>query len=77
MTNETTKRTISESADKIELKTKVKRGTGTRDEDKYALRVKGDDPDDVAGDMAALLDAMDNHDLVDDVRAMQPGDTNE
>jgi len=33
--------TVSESADKIVVKTKVKRGTGTRDEDKIDVKVKG------------------------------------
>ncbi|WP_394743329.1 DUF7389 domain-containing protein [Natronococcus roseus] len=37
--------TVSESADKITLKTKVKRGSGTRDQDTIEAKVKGNDPD--------------------------------
>jgi hypothetical protein len=64
---------VNESADKIELKTKLKRGTGTRDEDKYALKVKGDSAEDVAATMAALQTAMADEGLVETTRAMQPG----
>lgn len=60
--------TVSESADKITLKTKLKRGTGTRDEDKFDAKVKGDDPDEVAERMADLMDALDEHDLVQTAR---------
>jgi len=71
---DTTTHHINESADKITLKTKLKRGTGTRDEDKYDLKVKGDDPEAVAETMAALQAAMQDQGLVDTTRAMQPGD---
>jgi hypothetical protein len=42
-----TEHRISESADKLTLTTKVKRGDGTRDEDRIKVKVKGDDPDEV------------------------------
>ena len=64
-----TRHTISESADKITLKTKLTRGTGTRDQEKFDAKVKGDDPDAVAKRMAELVDALDDHDLVETVRA--------
>ena len=69
MTDKNTRHTISESADKITLKTDLKRGTGTRDEDKFKAKVKGDDPDAVAERMAELVEALDEHDLVETVRA--------
>jgi hypothetical protein len=71
---DTTTHHINESADKITLKTKLKRGTGTRDEDKYDLKVKGNDAEDVAETMATLQAAMQDHGLVDTTRAMQPGE---
>ncbi len=46
MAYDTTK-TISESADKIQAETKVKRGTDTRDQDTIKVKVKGDDPQEV------------------------------
>jgi hypothetical protein len=43
--SEDVRRNISESADKINLEMKVKRGTGTRDQDTIKVKVKGDDPE--------------------------------
>jgi multidrug efflux pump subunit AcrB len=63
---------INESADKITLKTKVTRGTGTRDQEKYDLKVKGDNPAEVAEQMRELLDAMHAENLTENVRSMQP-----
>ena len=73
MTDETTRRTISESADKITLKTKLTRGTGTRDQEKFDAKVKGDDPDAVAERMAELVEALDEHGLVETVRNTNAG----
>jgi len=64
---------ISESADKITLKTKLKRGTGTRDEDKFDAKVKGDNPDEVAERMADLMDALGEQGLVETARNTQAG----
>ena len=60
---------VNESADKITLKTKLTRGTGARDQEKFDAKVKGDDPDAVAERMAELVAALDDHDLVETVRA--------
>ena len=51
------RRTVNESADKINLKTKVKRGTGTRDQDEVVVKVKADDPNDAAAKLANTLAA--------------------
>jgi len=69
-----TRRTISESADKIQLNTAVKRGTGTRDEDKIKVRVKGNDPDEAAAELAATLDALERHGVAETLRDQQPAD---
>ena len=66
--SENTTHHVNESADKITLKTKLTRGTGTRDQEKFDAKVKGDDPDAVAERMAELVDALDDHDLVETVR---------
>lgn len=71
MTNDTQHR-VTESADKIRVQTKVKRGTGTRDQDVLDVKVKGDDPADVVerlNETVALLE-----ETADDVRAIQPGE---
>ena len=69
-----TRRTISESADKITLKTNVKRGSGTRDQDKLSVKIKGDDPDETAGRMADTLAALESEGVAQFVRGIQPGD---
>jgi len=68
------RKTISESEDKITLKWKTKRGSGTRDEDKFDVKVKGDDPQEVVAEMVAVIDgiATDQGGLMDAVRDIQP-----
>jgi hypothetical protein len=74
---EQVRRTISESADKITLKTKVKRGTGTRDEDKVTVKVKGDDPGNTAAKLAYTLDALGEFDVTDTLRETRAGESDE
>jgi len=62
--------TVSESADKIVVKTKVKRGTGTRDEDKIDVKVKGDNPTEVVEKVNETISRL--HNTADDLRNMQP-----
>lgn len=64
---------ISESADKITLKTNVKRGSGTRDQDKLTVKIKGDDPEETAGRLAQTLDALESEGVAATLRATQPG----
>ena len=63
---------MSESVDKITLTTKVKRGSGTRDQDTVKVKVKGDDPDDAAAKLAATLDALEAEGVTDTLRKTQP-----
>ena len=68
---------VTESADKVTLTTKCKRGTATRDQDTVKVKVKGDDPDDAAAKLAATLDALDAEGVTDTLRATQPDGGNE
>jgi len=74
--DESTQTRINESADKIQVNTAVKRGTGTRDEDKIKVRVKGDNPEEVVNDLNDTLHLIQNT-TADDLREMQPGDDDE
>lgn len=77
MTNEpdSVRKNISETEDKISLKWKTKRGNGTRDEDKFDVKVKGDDAEEVLDDMRELIRGVEGDDgLMDAVRDIQPGD---
>ena len=67
--------TVSESADKIVLKTNVKRGNSTRDEDKISVKIKGSDPGDTAAKLRATLDALEAEGIASTLRETQPGDS--
>jgi len=71
MTDNTTHH-VNESADKLTLTTKVKRGGGTRDEDRIKLKVKGDDPDETAARLAETLAALEEHGVAETLRNTQP-----
>lgn len=68
---------ISESADKIVLKTKIKRGEGTRDEDRVEVKVKGDDPEATAEKLHKTVVAIGSQNTVNALRGTQPSETNE
>ena len=72
---ETVRKQISESADKIVLKTNVKRGSGTRNQDKIDVKIKGSDPEDTAAKLAQTLDALEVEGIASTLRETQPGDS--
>ena len=74
MSDEDVSRNITESADKIRVETKVKRGSATRDQDELKVKIKGDDPDEVVDKLNATIERL--HDTADEVRGLQPGDAN-
>jgi len=75
--NTETTHTVNESADKIVLKTQVKRGDGTRDQDKIDVKVKGNNPGPTVDKLARVLDSLDDMDVVGRLRETQPGESDE
>lgn len=71
--NTETRHTVSESADKITLKTSLKRGSDTRDQDKINVKVKGNDPEETAARMAETLAYLDEKEVAETLRETQPG----
>jgi len=69
--------TVNESADKIVLKTAIKRGTGTRDEDKIKVKVKGNDPEEAAEKLHDTVVAIGNQNTVNALRGTQPSEDND
>ena len=63
-----TERRVTESADKVRLETQVKRGDGTRDEDRIKVKIKSDTPDDAAAKLAATLNALEEHGVASTLR---------
>jgi hypothetical protein len=64
-----TNHNLNESADKIRLETQVKRGEGTRDEDRMKVKVRGDDPDATAARLRDTLDALADEGVATELRA--------
>jgi len=61
---------VRESADKIRVETKVKRGSGTRDQDTIKVKVRGDDPDAVVERLNDVVRQLDG--TAASARALQP-----
>jgi len=74
-TDRRTEHRISESADKLTLTTKVKRGSGTRDEDRIKVKVKGDDPDEVVEKLERTVANLQT--TTDDLRELRAGDADD
>lgn len=70
MSNET--HHINESADKVVLKTKIKRGSGTRDQDEINVKVKASDPATAAEKLDATVSAILEHGTAETLRGTQP-----
>ena len=56
----------------VSLSVKLKRGSGTRDEDQIKAKVKAKTLEDARRDMDALREYI--HDLAEDIRQIQPTD---
>lgn len=65
---------VRESADKVRLSLKVKRGTGTRDQDTYTLKARGENAMRAADELERLVTELQLREVFDDVRAIQPED---
>ena len=63
---------VNESADKVRLETKIKRGEGTRDQDEIKIQIKGDDPEDAADLLHDTVVAVGDNGTVNALRGTQP-----
>lgn len=68
---------ITESADKITLTTKIKRGERTRDEDRIKVKVKANDPEEAAAKLHQTVLAIGNNNTVNALRGTQPSSDSE
>ena len=59
----------------VSLTVKLKRGTGTRDQDEVIAKAKGKTLEDAREDMETLREYI--HDLAEDARQIQPGEDDE
>jgi len=65
-----TTHTVNESADKIRVETKVKCGSGTRDQDEIKVKIKGDDAEEVVEKLNKTVELL--QDTGNTLRALQP-----
>jgi len=70
-----TQHNLNESHDKIRLKTKIKRGSGTRDQDEIEVKVRGDDPKECVEKLNQTVEML--RKTSDTLREIQPGQTDE
>lgn len=66
---------ITESADKIRLKTKIKRGNGTRDQDEIEVKVKSDDPAEAVEKLHKTVELIGEKGTHETLRATQAQDS--
>ena len=67
-----TNHNLNESADKIRLKTQIKRGEGTRDQDTHDLKVRGETPEEAAENLSETLAELEDRDVFARARSIQP-----
>lgn len=68
---EKTVRNVNESAHTVRLETQVKRGEGTRDEDRIKIKVRGDDPEKAAEKLHDTVVAVGDNQTVTALRGTQ------
>lgn len=66
--DQTTRKNVNESHDKIRLKTQVKRGSGTRDQDTHDIKARGETPTEAAENLSMALRALEERDVFERAR---------
>jgi hypothetical protein len=65
---------VNESYDKVRLKTQVKRGGGTRDQDTHDIKVRGETPEAAAENLSEALAELEARDVFKRTREMGDDD---
>jgi len=63
---------LNESFDKVRIKTQIKRGEGTRDQDTHDIKVRAPTSVEAAAAVSNVIEELENRDVFDRVRALQP-----
>jgi len=66
-----TNHNLNESADKIRLKTQIKRGEGTRDQDTHDIKGRGETPAEAAENLSETLAELEERDVFERARAIE------
>jgi hypothetical protein len=67
-TDDERRHNINETADKIRVQVKLKRGEATRDQDTHNIKVRADTPAQAAEDVDAVVAELEDRDVFDRVR---------
>jgi hypothetical protein len=73
-TNDETRHNVNESHDKIRLETDVTRGTGTRDQEKHKLKVRGETPEEAAEKLDKVVSELKQRGVFAEAREIGGGD---
>jgi hypothetical protein len=68
---------VTESNEKIRLQVDVTRGTGTRDQEKYKLKARGETAQEAAESLSDSLEALRERDVFSRARAVENDDTDD
>lgn len=69
---------VTESNEKIRVKTQLKRGTGTRDQDTHDLKVRAETPEKAADELDTLLSELEDRSVFERAREIgNESDTDE
>lgn len=66
-----TNHNLNESADKIRIETDLTRGTGTRDQEKHKIKVRGETPEEAATNLSRVLLELEERELFARARNVQ------
>ena len=72
-----TNHNLNESADKIRLSMKLKRGEGTRDQDTTTIKGRGETPEEAAHNLDESLRELEERGTFERARNIQPGENND
>lgn len=72
MSDDTT-HTVNESNEKVRLKTQIKRGSDTRDQDTHDLKVRGETPDEAAEMLSDAVRELEQRDVFERARNVGNG----
>jgi LPS O-antigen subunit length determinant protein (WzzB/FepE family) len=67
-----TQKNINESHDKIRLKTQLKRGSDTRDQDTHDVKARGETPEEAAKNLSETIAELEERNVFERVRNIQP-----
>jgi len=70
--SDNTQHNLNESNDKIRLKTQLKRGSETRDQDTHDIKARGETPEEAAKNLSEALKELEDRDVFERARNIQP-----